>query len=207
MCGVPLGDTAVCHAGVSLTQPQSNLTVPPMFGSKTWWSSPRSPEISLASSTIATTGAPVRFAMSTVSPMWSACPCVSRMWVGSTSSACLAAFGLPVRNGSMSRRVSPSSMRKQAWPRNVISMSGAPLGSLSHQLVGELEADGDADQHAEPGLLVDERPHGRQPLRRVLDRRRLRQLRLVGGAEPPSLGQRRGEHALQARRRVGDDLL
>ena len=31
----------------SLTQPQSNSTVPPMFGSKTWWSSPSSPEISL----------------------------------------------------------------------------------------------------------------------------------------------------------------
>jgi hypothetical protein len=28
----------VCQAGTSLTQPQSNLTVPPMFGSKTWWS-------------------------------------------------------------------------------------------------------------------------------------------------------------------------
>ena len=56
MCGVPFGETAVCQAGVSFTQPQSNCTVPPMFGSRTSWSSPRSPAISFASSTIASDG-------------------------------------------------------------------------------------------------------------------------------------------------------
>ena len=35
MCAVPEGETAVCHAGTSLTQPQSNWTVPPKLGSTT----------------------------------------------------------------------------------------------------------------------------------------------------------------------------
>ena len=29
MCAVPAGETAVCQAGTSFTQPQSNVTVPP----------------------------------------------------------------------------------------------------------------------------------------------------------------------------------
>ena len=33
MCAVPDGETAVCQAGTSLTQPQSKATVPPKFGS------------------------------------------------------------------------------------------------------------------------------------------------------------------------------
>jgi hypothetical protein len=51
---------------------------------------------------IATTGAPVRRAIATASPTWSACPWVSRMSDASASSAAIAAFGFPVRNGSMS---------------------------------------------------------------------------------------------------------
>ncbi len=66
MLTVPLGVVEVCQAGTSLTQPQSNLTVPPRLGS--WTVRPSSPS-SLASSTIATTGAPVRLAIATVSPM------------------------------------------------------------------------------------------------------------------------------------------
>ena len=62
----------------------------------------------------------------------------------------------------MSTDVPPSSSRKQAWPRNVISTLG--LLSLSHELVGELEPDGDADEHPEPRLLGDERADGEQPL-------------------------------------------
>src|SRR5579875_1915101 len=45
---VPLGVVEVCQAGTSLTQPQSNLTVPPRLGSRT--STPSSPS-SLAIST------------------------------------------------------------------------------------------------------------------------------------------------------------
>ena len=62
---MPLGVVEVCHAGTSLTVPQSNLAVPPRLQSRT--STPSSP-ISPAISVIATTVAPVRFAMSTVSP-------------------------------------------------------------------------------------------------------------------------------------------
>ena len=63
---VPLGVVDVCQAGTSLTQPQSNVTVPPKFGSKTF-STPCSP-ISPAISVSATTVAPVRLAMSMMSP-------------------------------------------------------------------------------------------------------------------------------------------
>src|SRR4051795_11735412 len=128
MCGVPLGVTAVCQAGVSLTQPQSNLTVPPMFGSKTC-STPLE-EISLASSTMATTGQLTRLAMSTASPRWSACPWVSRIADGSSSDASTAAFGLPLRNGSIRTRVSPSDSSKAAWPRKRMSISGPSCESV-----------------------------------------------------------------------------
>ena len=66
---VPFGVVEVCQAGTSLTQPQSNLTVPPRLAPiASTPSSASSPAISA----IATTGAPVRWAIATVSPMWSA---------------------------------------------------------------------------------------------------------------------------------------
>ena len=68
MLTVPLGVVEVCQAGTSLAQPQSNVAVPPRLQSTT--SSPSSP-ISPASSVIATSGAPVRLAIATVSPTWS----------------------------------------------------------------------------------------------------------------------------------------
>ena len=80
---VPLGVVDVCQAGTQRAQPQSKLTVPPRLGSRTSWPSPRSPASSPASSTIAATLAPVRFAIATVSPMWSAWP-----WVSRIASAC-----------------------------------------------------------------------------------------------------------------------
>ena len=109
MLTVPLGVVEVCQAGTSLTEPQSNLTVPPRFGSRT--STPSSPS-SPASSTIATTGAPVRLAIATVSPMWSPWPWVSRIVVAAASSALIAALGFPVRNGSIrSGRVSVGELK------------------------------------------------------------------------------------------------
>jgi hypothetical protein len=63
---VPFGVREVCQAGTSLTQPQSNVTVPPMFGSRT--SATPCSAISSAISTRATTVAPVRLAIATVSP-------------------------------------------------------------------------------------------------------------------------------------------
>ena len=78
---------------------------------------PSSPAIS----TIATTSAPVRLAIATVSPIWSACPWVSRIASASTSSALAAAFGFPVRKGSMSTVVPSCVSSKAAWPRKRIS--------------------------------------------------------------------------------------
>ncbi len=66
MLAVPFGVVEVCQAGTSFTEPQSNSTVPPRLGS--WTFSKPSPESSRAISTIATTSAPVRLAIATVSP-------------------------------------------------------------------------------------------------------------------------------------------
>src|SRR4051794_31798120 len=202
MCGVPLGVTAVCQAGVSLTQPQSNLTVPPMLGSKTC-STPLEP-ISLASSTMATTGQLARLAMSTVSPRWSACPWVSRIALGLSSSACAAALGLPVRKGSTSTLVSPSDSSKQAWPRKRMSMCSA---LLVLEFVRQREADGHADQHAQPGLLGDQRADPARALVVVGLAGDPGELALVGLAEEAALVERLVEDALQRGRGVGDDLL
>src|SRR3954451_2273601 len=65
--------------------------------------------------------------MSAMSPELSWGPCVRKMCVGSTSSALTAAFGLPLRNGSISTRVSPSLSSKQAWPRNRMSIYSSPV--------------------------------------------------------------------------------
>ncbi len=80
MLTVPFGVVEVCQAGTIFTQPQSNLTVPPMLMSSAV--TPSSSPSSRASSTIASTGAPVRLAIGTASPMWSPWPWVSRIVVG-----------------------------------------------------------------------------------------------------------------------------
>jgi hypothetical protein len=110
---VPLGVVDVCSAGTSRTEPQSNSAVPPRLVSI---ASTPSPEllISSAISVMATTFAPVRLAMAIVSPKWSAWPCVSRIASAETSSADAAAFGLPVRNGSMSTVLPSCSSAKAA---------------------------------------------------------------------------------------------
>src|SRR5918999_5403155 len=155
-----------------------------MLGSATF-STPDSP-ISFASSTIATTCAPVRFAMSTVSPMWSACPWVRKMWVGSTSPASTAALGLPVRNGSISTRVSPSLSSKHACPRNRMSMVSVLLSFL-FELAGKFPAHGHADHHAHAGLVRHEYPERPQAGVLVGVGGGLEQLPLVSLAEPAAL--------------------
>src|SRR4051794_24222985 len=205
VCGVPLGETAVCQAGTSLTQPQSNLTVPPRFGSRT--SSTPLPPSSLASSTIATTVAPVRLAMSTVSPRWSAWPWVSRIASASTSSAAAAAFGLPDRNGSVST-VTPSALSsKQDWPsqRTSTAISFVSLVLVEH--VRQLIPDRHADEHGDAGLLGDQPLHGILALVGVLVVRRLAHLGAVGGPEPLGRLERLLEDPLQLPRRRGDDAL
>src|SRR4051795_6302432 len=153
---VPLGVVEVCQAGTSLTQPQSNFTVPPRLGSDTF-STPSSFS-SLAISTIATTCAPVRLAMSTVSPKWSAWPWVSNRCVGSSSEASTAALGLPVRKGSISTRVSPSVISKHACPRKRISTSVSCLVVwFDFEYPGQLPANSHPHEHPHPRLLGEQR--------------------------------------------------
>src|SRR4051812_36485928 len=179
MCAVPLGDTAVCQAGTSLTQPQSKATVPPKFGSRT--SSTPSPLISAASSTIATTVAPVRLAMSTVSPRWSPWPWVSRITSGSTSSAVAAASGLPVRNGSVRTVVPPALSSKQDCPRNRTS-TAISVSFLQH--LTKFVPDGNAHEHAQARLLRDQVADRGDALVGIGLPGGSEHLRLVRGAEP-----------------------
>src|SRR5215211_5981704 len=212
MCAVPLGDTAVCQAGTRRTHmPPSNSIVPPMFGSDTF-STPDSPS-SFASSTIATVWAPVRLAMSTVSPMWSACPCVRKMWVGSTSPASTAAFGFPVRNGSISTRVSPSLSSKHAWPRKRISIGQVPpcrgFGTrlrvpLAFKFVGERPAHRDAHQHPDPSLLRQQRRDLALALDGVVAGQSLAQCLVAAVVEPAALLQGHVQDALQLGGDPGD---
>src|SRR3954464_12943635 len=167
LSAAPEGETAVCQAGTSLTQPQSNVIVPPKLGSLTF-STPDS-AISLASSTIATTVAPVRLAMSTVSPRWSACPCVSRITSGEASSALAAAFGFPVRNGSVRTVAPPDVSSKQACPRKRMSTAMSAFSLVLVQNVEQLIPDGDADQHAHARLLGDQTLHRLEARHRVLE--------------------------------------
>ena len=159
MLTVPLGVVEVCQAGTSLTQPQSNLTVPPRFGSRT--STPSSPS-SPASSTIATTGAPVRLAIATVSPMWSPCPWVSRIVVAAASSALIAAFGIAGQervdqNGRVPVGELEASVSQKAH-FHLFSILLCRLRSAA-ELPRQFEPDRDADEHPQPGLLGEHRLH------------------------------------------------
>src|SRR3954454_21577101 len=202
MCGVPDGETAVCQAGTSLTQPQSNVTVPPKLGSLTF-STPDS-AISLASSTIATTVAPVRLAMSTVSPRWSACPCVSRITSGETSSALAAAFGFPIRNGSVRTVAPPAVSSKQACPRKRMSTAMSAFSLVLVQNVGQFVPDGHADQHAQARLLGDQPLDRLQADHRVLLPRGLHDLGPMGGVEPSGVVEGVVEDVLEPGRRGAD---
>ena len=78
--------------------------------------------------------------------------------------------------------------------------SAAPPGPAALELPGQLEADGHADEHADPRLLGDQPVDGLPALGRVLGLgRRAAHLVVVRRAEPPALGQGRVEHAGQAR--------
>src|SRR5919107_5079148 len=106
------------------------------------------------------------------------------MCVGFISSADAAAFGFPVRNGSIRIRVSPSLSSKQAWPRKRMSKVG-PSGSIfDFQLAGELPPHGDAHQHPYTRLLGEECANGAYALVGVRRGRGLEDLALVRLAEP-----------------------
>src|SRR5690349_9709556 len=78
---------------------------------------------------------------------------------------------------------------------------------LVHQLVGQLIADRDPDQHAHLRLLGQQRLDGAQALVDVRRAGGLQHLLLVGGAEPVRLVQHLVEDALQRGRVVRDDAL
>src|SRR3954447_7084215 len=75
------------------------------------------------------------------------------------------------------------------------------------ELLRELQPDRDADEHPEPGLVGDERADRAEALVGIVLERGVRDLALVGRAEPAALGQRLGEQPLQPRRGMRDDLL
>src|ERR1700754_3711321 len=119
--------------------------------------------------------------MSTVSPRWSPCPCVSRITSAGTSSAVAAAFGLPVRNGS-TRTSAPAPDRWNAeWPSHRTSTAAMGI-LLGHQLVCQLVAHRYTDQHAQPRLLGDKRAHRGQAVLDIGPAGRLQHLLLLGGA-------------------------
>src|SRR3954447_14800871 len=153
---------------------------------------------------MASTGAPVRLAMPTVSPRWSAWPCVSRMVVGSSSSGEAAAFGLPVRKGSIRSRVSPSVNSNAEWPRKRMSMGSVlPVA----EAVGQLIPHRDADEHADPRLLDDRALHGAEPFVDVRLARRVQHGGLVRRSVPLRGGERLVEDALELRRGGRHDAL
>src|SRR6478672_10094019 len=163
--------------------------------------------ISPASSTIATTVAPVRLAMSTVSPRWSAWPCVSRITSGETSSAVAAAFGLPVRNGSVSTVVPPALSSKHACPRKRMSTAMSAFSFVLVQDVRQLVPDGHADQHAHARLLGDQPLDGVEALHGVLLAGGLHHLGAMGGPEPVGRLERLVEDRLQRRGGGSDHAL
>ena len=75
------------------------------------------------------------------------------------------------------------------------------------ELARELEADRDADEHAEPGLLRQQGVHRARALLLVFPTHRLANRLGVAGVEPPPFGKRGGEHTLERRRRAGDQIL
>src|SRR3954454_2955187 len=108
------------------------------------------------------------------------------MWVGFTSSALTAAAGLPLRNGSIRTRVSPSVSSKQAWPRNRMSMLSP---SVVVEFARQLPADGHAHEHPDPRLLGEERVDRADALVGVRRGGGLQHLALVRVAEPAALGE------------------
>src|SRR5438552_7993337 len=133
-----------------------------------------------------------------------------------TSSAVTAAFGLPVRNGSTSTVLPPSSRAKAACPRKrmfirslLVLVVGLNAFLPCHllELSRQLQAHRHTDEHAKAGLLGDERAHHPCALLGVVQRQRMGDLRVVLDAEPPADGQRLVEDALEPRGGVGDDRL
>jgi hypothetical protein len=75
------------------------------------------------------------------------------------------------------------------------------------KLVGQLEAYGDAYEHAEPGLLGNQRAEGAGTLLLVLLARDAAHLSVVHLSKPAAFAERFSEDPLERRRCVYDDVL
>src|SRR3954447_9250217 len=117
------------------------------------------------------------------------------MCVGSSSSAVTVAFGFPVMKGSTRTLALPSVSSTAEWPRKRMSISSV---LLSHEFVGQLVPDRDADQHRNAGLLGDQGPYGGQSVLDVRLAGGVEHRRLVGGAEPVGRLERLVEDPLDA---------
>src|ERR1044072_386532 len=130
------------------------------------------------------------------------------MCVGSTSSGPTAAFGLPLRNGSISTRVPPALSSKQLWPRKRMSIVSIPSWWLvALKLLGKLPAHGYPYPHSHARLLGEQGADLGGPVVLVRARRRGAHLGLVRVAEPAALVQGLDEDALQLRGRRGQQPL
>ena len=164
---------------------------------------------------IATTGAPVRLAIATVSPMWSPWPWVSRIVVGGDVVG--ADRGLRVAGQErvdQERRVAVGELEAGVAQKADVHVINPPVslcrrraGPPTLELARELEADGDADQHPQAGLLGEHRLTRTDPLGGLVVRDRLADHLLVAEVEPAALLERAGEHALQRRRRARHQVL
>ena len=172
---------------------------------------PSSP-ISPATSMIATTVAPVRLAIATVSPKWSAWPWVSRIVVASTSSA--VDRGLRVAGQErvdQHRRVAVG--EREAGVAEKTDIHRASVLLFGFQGSGDASARASSKPTATPTSMPSRvssassvrSDRSRAPRRS--SRRRLADRLFVGGVEPAALGDRRGEHALQLRRGAHHQLL
>src|SRR5918998_4265779 len=122
------------------------------------------------------------------------------MWVGFSSSAATAAFGLPVRNGSIKTRVLPSVSSKQAWPKKRMSIGAPPVGSVGVEFPRQLPADRHAHEHRDAGVLGHQRAYRADPVVGVRRGGGLEDLALVRLAEPAALVERGGQDVLELRR-------
>ena len=198
----------VCQAGTSLTQPQSNSTVPPRLGSLTF-STPCSSS-QLASSTIATQcGAGALGDGDGVGH-------VVGVAVGDRDVGRLDLLGGRDRRRVVGleervdqhRRVALAQLEARMAVEFDLHLQPSPSGSSAlGQLLVQCPADGDADHHPHPRLLGEQRRDRGDPLVGVGDGGGLQRLRLVRLAEPAALGEGGGEHPLQLRRRPRDDPL
>ena len=164
-----------------MTQPQSNVTVPPKFGSKTFSMpcSPSSPAISVerdhrragALGDVDDVAVVVLVAVGQED--------VGRLELGRLDRGLRVAGDEGVHQHGRVAGLELHGRVAQEADVHCHSIQ-SPCRQLSRKLV----PDRDADEHAHARLLGDQRPHGGDPLVRVGDAGGAQDLGLMGGAEP-----------------------